>query len=253
MGRRLATLAAVALAVLSVAADVSPATRQSRSFEASISNLFSRLQARWEGVHFPSTSRMARDAFRSKRHDAFSAAKTKLAVIVSGARAGTGFLVREEGRTWLVTNAHVVRGQSLVRATMLDGTTLTLGAREYAAERDLARFLVDSRRPALEIRGGLPDVGERVTVLGNSDGRGVITEINGRILGVGPTELEIDAPFTIGNSGSPVIDRAGRVVAVASYLRDCRNDKDWTKKNTRFNGIRRFALRLSGIRWERAR
>ncbi len=234
-------------------AAVSSTTRARLSFQASISNALARLRVRWDGVRFPDAKRVARDAFRSKRHDAFMAAKAKLAVIVSGSRAATGFLVRDGKRTWLVTNAHVVRDQPLVRATMLDGTLLSLGVREYAAERDLARFSVDSRRPALDMRQGLPDMGERVTVLGNSDGRGVITEINGRIVGVGPTELEIDAPFTIGNSGSPVIDRAGRVVAVASYLRDCRNDRDWTKKGTRFNGVRRFALRLSGIRWERPR
>ena len=48
-------------------------------------------------------------------------------------------------------------------------------------------------------------------------------------------------------------DRAGRVVAVATYLRDCRDDRDWSKRHTRFNGIRRFALRLSGVTWERVR
>ena len=195
--------------------------------------------------------RVAREAFRSKRHDAFSAAKAKLAVIVAGGRAATGFVMREGGRIWLLTNAHLVRGQNPVRATMLDGTTLALGPCEFAVGRDLARFPLDGSRPALEVRPGLPDVGERVTVLGNSDGRGVITELNGRVVGVGPTEIEVDATFTAGNSGSPVIDRNGRVLAVASYLRNCRDDRDWSKTNTRFNGIRRFALRLAGVKWER--
>ena len=95
----------------------------------------------------------------------------------------------------------------------------------------------------------VPDIGESIAILGNSDGRGVVTEIRGHILGVGPQQIEVDAPFVIGNSGSPVLNRAGRVVGVASYLRNCRDNSDWSKKNTRYNGIRRFAIRLSGIRW----
>ena len=281
--------AAVQLAVGAVNASPAPArvpaspnislfSRSSRpaisaDFGASLSNLFGRIRWEWgrdpnppparpkaekpraSGHNFSLFSRAPQGAgnppARSTRHRAFATAKNKLAVIVTGGHAGTGFLVQEGGRTWLYTNAHVVRNQPYVKATMLDGTTLALGAREYAAERDLARFALATKRPALELRTGLPDVGERITVLGNSDGRGVITELRGHVVGVGPSEIEIDATFTAGNSGSPVIDAQGRVVAVATYLRNCRNDADWSKRNTRFNGIRRFALRLQGVQWEK--
>lgn len=186
-----------------------------------------------------------------KRTDAFAGAKDKLAVIVAGKKAGTGFVLRADDACWLYTNAHVVDGVAPadVRATLLNNTTLNLGPCQRAQGRDLVRFALVGPLPAFALERNVPDIGETVTILGNSDGRGVVTEIRGHILGVGPQELEVDAPFVIGNSGSPVLNRAGRVVGVASYLRNCRDNADWSKRNTRYNGVRRFALRLSGVRW----
>jgi len=190
------------------------------------------------------------NAFR-KRDGGFAGAKDKIAVICAGKKAGTGFVVRENDRCWLYTNAHVVDGVQTcdVRATLLNDTVLALGERQQARGRDLVRFALAGPMPAFSQERNLPDIGEAIVVLGNSDGRGVVTEIRGRILGVGPKELEIDAPFVAGNSGSPVLNRSGRVVGIASYLRNCRNGADWSKRDTRFNGIRRFALRPSGLDW----
>ena len=189
-------------------------------------------------------------AFR-KRDGGFSGAKDKLAVIVAGKSAGTGFIMRVGDSCWLYTNAHVVKGvpAAAVRATLLNNTVLQLGACQRAQGLDLVRFALAGPLPAFALERNVPDIGETVTVLGNSDGRGVVTEIRGHIIGVGPQQIEVDAPFVAGNSGSPVLNRAGRVVGVASYLRNCRDNTDWSKTNTRYNGIRRFALRLAGIRW----
>ena len=180
----------------------------------------------------------------------FEEVKDKLAVIVCGDKAGSGFVVRDGGRPYLFTNAHVVR-EGVVIAHRLDGTRLRLGARDEAVGRDMVRFALDESVPAFDLAAGVPDIGDPVVVLGNSDGRGVVTEIRGKVIGVGPREIEVDAAFVIGNSGSPVLDRNGRVIGIATYLRDCRNDEDWSKVDTRFNGIRRFALRLLGTRWSR--
>lgn len=182
---------------------------------------------------------------------AFVAAKDKLAIVVAGDRTGTGFLLRDGGRVFLMTNAHVVRDAPSVDATRLDGVPLRLGNLEVAHNRDLARFEVDADLPAFAAEAATPDIGAPIVVLGNSDGRGVVTEIRGRVLGVGPQEIEVDARFVVGNSGSPVLNRAGRVLAIASYLRDCRDDSDWSKTGTRFNGIRRFAVRPRGLLWQR--
>ena len=85
----------VVLALLSALGAPQPSV--SASIEASISNVIARFSMRWPGAR-ASGERMVRDAFRSKRHDAFSAAKTKLAVIVAGSKAGTGFVMREGRR-----------------------------------------------------------------------------------------------------------------------------------------------------------
>ena len=193
----------------------------------------------------------ARGQFRKKKQaTSFEAVKDKLVVIVCGDKAGSGFIVRDGGRPYLFTNAHVVKSGA-VMAYRLDGTRLALGPRDDAIGRDMVRFALDVAMPAFDLAGGVPDIGDPVVVLGNSDGRGVVTEIRGKVIGVGPREIEVDAAFVVGNSGSPVLDRNGRVIGIATYLRDCRNDDDWSKTNTRFNGIRRFALRLLGTRWSR--
>ena len=197
--------------------------------------------------------RTARGQFRKKEPQAtrFEEVKDKLVVIVCGEKSGSGFIVRDGGRPYLFTNAHVVR-KGVVIAQRLDGTRLRLGPRDEAVGRDMVRFVLeDESVPAFDLAAGVPNIGDPVVVLGNSDGRGVVTEIRGKVIGVGPREIEVDAAFVIGNSGSPVLDRNGRVIGIATYLRDCRNDEDWSKIDTRFNGIRRFALRLLGTRWSR--
>ena len=196
--------------------------------------------------------RTARGQFSRKKSSAtrFEEVKDKLVVIVCGEKAGSGFIVRDGGRPYLFTNAHVVQRGAVI-AHRLDGTRLRLGVRDEAVGRDMVRFALDESMPAFDLAAGVPDIGDPVVVLGNSDGRGVVTEIRGKVIGVGPREIEVDAAFVIGNSGSPVLDRHGRVIGIATYLRDCRDDADWSKTNTRFNGIRRFALRLLGTRWAR--
>lgn len=205
----------------------------------------------WDVPLFSLFSDRRRGAARGGEDGAFVAAKDKLAIVVAGDRTGTGFLLRDGGRVFLMTNAHVVRDAPSVDATRLDGVPLRLGDLEVAHGRDLARFEVDSDLPAFAVETATPDIGAPIVVLGNSDGRGVVTEIRGRVLGVGPREIEVDAGFVVGNSGSPVLNRAGRALAIATYLRDCRDDSDWSKAGTRFNGIRRFAVRLRGLLWER--
>jgi hypothetical protein len=86
-------------------------------------------------------------------------------------------------------------------------------------------------------------------VYGNSLGSGVATELKGRILGVGPEKIEVDAEFVRGNSGSPILDAQGQVIGVATYVTRTAPGTDWVADNTRFTLTRRFGLRLDKTTW----
>jgi hypothetical protein len=94
-------------------------------------------------------------------------------------------------------------------------------------------------------------IGDEVAVLGNADGQGVINTIVGKIVGIGPNLVEVDAPFVPGNSGSPIIHlKTGKVIGVATYYVTNEYDLTTEKKLIR-PVIRRFGYRLDGVnQWQ---
>ena len=92
--------------------------------------------------------RTARGQFSRKKSSAtrFEEVKDKLVVIVCGEKAGSGFIVRDGGRPYLFTNAHVVQRGAVI-AHRLDGTRLMLGPRDEAVGRDMVRFALDESMP----------------------------------------------------------------------------------------------------------
>src|SRR2546426_36450 len=135
---------------------------------------------------------------------------------------GSGFLLRSDGV--IVTNWHVMVGASSAvvilatqerfdRVTFLDGDTAA----------DIALLKIPGYNlPTLRPANTLPEVGERVVVIGSPLGlsrtvsEGIVSAtrlLNGRRL------MQMTAPISPGSSGGPVLDAQGRVVAVAtSYL-----------------------------------
>lgn len=172
-----------------------------------------------------------------------------VAIIETATGTGTGFLIREENAIWLYSNEHVVRGGSPLRAKLMNGSPLKLTALQLAPDRDAVRIKVDGSYTALRIAAVPPEIGSEVNVVGNSDGAGVGTLLNGRVLGVGPNEVEVSASFVPGNSGSPIIAQGGDVVGVATYITRGKVGSDWTKAGTRFEQIRRFGVRVDGVKW----
>ncbi|WP_367871190.1 serine protease [Luteolibacter sp. Populi] len=168
--------------------------------------------------------------------------------VVEGDRSnGTGFFCRTEDRIYLYTAAHVISGNTKLQVKLRNGSIVRkFGDLEAAEGADLVRLPVDEPvANCLEIapEGGLAKVGSEVLASGNAAGAGTVGFERGKVLGVGPTSIEIDAEVIQGNSGGPILDAAsGRALGVVTHLTAAREDR-WAK-DTRFSAVRRFGCRL---------
>lgn len=145
-------------------------------------------------------------------------------VIITGTHStGSGFLAEIRGRRFLVTNAHVVAGAGALTCRTVEGETLTLPNYCFLSDdRDLALIPVQEGEgeylQVMENIGKATQIGDPITVFGNEAGALVATELRGRVRGIGPQQVEIDAKIIEGNSGSPVIaDATNQVVGVVAY------------------------------------
>jgi V8-like Glu-specific endopeptidase len=133
---------------------------------------------------------------------------------------GSGFFV---GSGVLLTNAHVVSGNSYVTIRSSGDVTVPARVTSSSTDVDLAVLHVDAPLPqqvslslgaAAEVR-----VGEEVIAIGSPLGfqntvtRGIVSGIRK----VGTVVLiQTDAAINPGNSGGPLIDRQGRVIGINS-------------------------------------
>ena len=143
-----------------------------------------------------------------------------VAFIQAGQNRGTGFFIAHDK---VLTNAHVVGGQSSVR--------LQLGEATYSARvinvstgSDLAVLQVydaNPNQPVLTLgsvsgaRVGeeVIAVGSALGVLSNTVTRGIVSAVRK----AGPvTLIQTDAAINPGNSGGPLVNRAGQVIGINS-------------------------------------
>ncbi|MGC3989704.1 MAG: serine protease [Chthoniobacteraceae bacterium] len=167
---------------------------------------------------------------------------------------GSGFVCQMDHAQYLITNAHVMAGNPGVRITSLDGTALQPGAAGVAIGRDIFRMaLPGSQSGSFELLEDVDShvkIGDDIAVLGNSEGAGVVRALRGRVVGIGPQLVEVDAPFVPGNSGSPIVHLAtGKVIGIATYLIEKKVAADGSGSVS--NNIRRFGYRLDGkLGWQ---
>jgi len=136
--------------------------------------------------------------------------------------SGTGFFVNDGGMA--LTNAHVIRDCSAIRAVLRDGKSVSATVMGVDRENDLALLRTETRSKAFgQFRISSPvRQGEQIVIYGfplagalASTGNlatGIVSALAG--LGDDTSKLQISAPIQPGNSGGPVLDQSGHVIGV---------------------------------------
>jgi len=141
---------------------------------------------------------------------------------------GSGVVVNADGA--VLTALHVVDGATQVQVEFADGTRAGAQVTARRPEHDVAVLAVD-RLPEVvvpAVLAGTPPVGDAVFAVGNPLGlrasltAGVVSATGRTITSpAGPTLdglIQFDAAVNPGNSGGPLLNRAGQVVGIVTAL-----------------------------------
>ncbi len=147
-----------------------------------------------------------------------------------GTSLGSGFVVDNAGT--LVTNCHVLAGATAATAHFPDGQSTSIAGTFVIDEsRDIVvARLASSTAPSIPIADMMPRKGERVTALGSPHGlsftatTGIVSAVRSAremAADVGRSEvqgtwIQVDAALSPGNSGGPLINAQGAVVAMST-------------------------------------
>lgn len=184
-------------------------------------------------------------------------------VIEGDSGKGTGFVATVEGKPVVVTNQHVISGQSTLKIANSDGLVFKGNGFIAAANRDLVLVqLVELPKGVVPLQiapnpNKAAKAGDSVHIPGNSKGDGVITVTPGKIVAFGPDRVEVDNPVFAGNSGSPIIhEESGLVLGVLTEAELVELDRfsveSFNNKDSQIkSNIRYFGHRIDQVsKWE---
>lgn len=141
------------------------------------------------------------------------------------ASSGSGFVVSPDG--YVVTNYHVVEGANSITVSLFSGENYPAEVIGGYAENDIALLKIEAENLPYATLGRAEPlfVGEQVAAIGNPLGEltysmtvGYISALDRQINASGApiNMLQTDVAINSGNSGGPIFDMYGNVVAVAS-------------------------------------
>ena len=140
---------------------------------------------------------------------------------IISASSGSGFAVSPDG--YVITNHHVIDGCEKV-VVHIKGKELPVTVVTYDPQNDLALLKGDfSPKTVFPLSNNRPELLQDIYVAGYPFGdkfstavkvtKGIISSLTG--LGNNFSNIQIDAALQSGNSGGPILDDLGNVVAVA--------------------------------------
>ncbi|MBV9811602.1 MAG: trypsin-like peptidase domain-containing protein, partial [Acetobacteraceae bacterium] len=139
---------------------------------------------------------------------------------------GSGFIVRDDG--FIVTNRHVIDGGVGFLVTFSDGVTVPAKFVAAAAGIDVAVLKIDTDRKLKAVKIGNSDAlrqGDEVIAIGNPLGlastvtHGIVSALDRDISSSRVDDfIQTDATINHGNSGGPLFNAAGEVIAVNTAI-----------------------------------
>lgn len=176
------------------------------------------------------------------------AASPAVVLITGENSSGSGFIVNAGGKNYIYTAVHVLTGMDKPTFKGPDGSEIKIPpmnkieVSDDPKISDVARIPLTGPCPPGFTLGSTAAIDDDVTAYGNSGGQFVVTALDGKIVGIGPNEVEVDAKVIPGNSGGPIV-RKGTNEILGLVTRAVRRPKDIWIKDTPFEGVRRFAAR----------
>jgi len=157
-----------------------------------------------------------------------------IVLVKTSAGSGSGFFITDEGL--IATNAHVVEGQQSATIVTSGGKELPSSNIYVDQDRDLALIKVDAHNapflvlsPSVPVQGaeviaiGTPGIhdSDGVSLLPNSVTKGIVSGVRrfsdetvANVARRTGTWIQTDTTINHGNSGGPLINRAGLVVGI---------------------------------------